>query len=275
MVQHHAAHIAAIAAEHDLDGEVLGLAWDGTGLGHDGAIWGSEGLVLEGQGVARIAHLASFPLPGGDRAAREPRRAALGLLRQMAPEQMQRRARAWFCESELVVLERALAGNVNAPRCSSLGRLFDAVAALLGVRAKCSYEGQAAAELEALAEMASGEDAYPLPLSATQPQVADTAALVGSLLADIDHSVPRERMARRLHFALVEHALEIAECTGLSRVVLSGGCFQNRLLARHIRRRLEQAGFAVYSAGEVPCNDGGIAVGQIALASKAEQAPCA
>jgi hydrogenase maturation protein HypF len=267
-VQHHAAHVASVAAEHGLDGPLLGFAWDGAGLGADGTIWGGEALVLDGRRTCRVAHLASFPLPGGDRAAREPRRSAAGLLWQMAREDFERRAGAWFSPEELGVLDAALARGVNAPHCSSVGRWFDAVAALLGLRAHCSYEGQAAMELEFLAEtVASDGTSYPLPLTGIEPYVADARALLRALLDDVDAGVARARIARRFHDTLALHAVAVARKTGLSTIALSGGCFQNAVLARRLRAELEALGFAVHSGQAVPCNDGGIALGQIALSS--------
>jgi hydrogenase maturation protein HypF len=268
-VQHHAAHVASACAEHGLSGSVLGFAWDGSGLGSDGTIWGGEALVVGGGRVERVAHLAPFPLPGGDRAAREPRRSALGLLWRTARDEFRRRGPAWFGERELGLFERALGRGLGAPPCSSVGRLFDAVAALLAVRSVCTFEGQAAIELEALAESAAGEQgAYRLPLSTATPAVADTGVLVRALLGELELGVPSAVIARRFHLAIVAHAVEVAERAGLRRVALSGGCFQNELLARELGARLGALGFEVYSGRGVPCNDGGIAVGQVAFASE-------
>jgi hydrogenase maturation protein HypF len=269
-VQHHAAHVAAACAEHALAGPVLGLAWDGTGLGDDGTIWGSESLVLDGALVTRAAHLAPIPLLGGDRAAREPWRSALGALWLLGEEVFERRAGAWLSASDLRVVRRALERGLNVVPCTSIGRLFDAVAALLGIRDRCGFEGQAAMELEYLAETSQEDGAYALPLSESDPRVADTASLLRSVLEDLDRGSARALIARRFHGALAAHACDVAQAVGLERVVLSGGCFQNGLLARSVRGRLEDLGFRLHTAQGVPCNDGGISVGQALMASRCE-----
>ena len=270
-IQHHAAHVAAVRVEHGLGGALLGFAWDGTGLGTDGSIWGGEALLLDGAQFERVSQLAAFPLPGGERAAREPRRSAAGWLWAACRKQFERRAEPWFSDTELRVVGAALAGGVNCPRCSSLGRLFDAVAALLGLHERCSFEGQAAMQLEFLAASVDECGAYPLPVSTSG--VADTGALLGALLEDLDAGVARARIARRFHGAMIDYAAEVARRVGLPDIVIAGGCFQNALLARGVRERLEQLSFRVHSARKVPCNDGGIAVGQISLASELDTGP--
>ncbi len=152
-VQHHHAHVAACMAEHGLEGPVLGLSWDGTGYGPDGTIWGGEALLCRGADYHRVAHLRTFPLPGGDRAARQPRRAALGLLYEiMGPQAFELLPRDWFSESEQRAFAAMLARGLNCPRTSSMGRLFDAIAALCGLGQEMTFEGQAAMKLEFAAE---------------------------------------------------------------------------------------------------------------------------
>ena len=163
-VQHHHAHVAACMAEHGLPGPVLGFSWDGTGYGPDGTFWGGEALVCEGAEYHRAAHLRTFALPGGDRAAREPRRSALGLLFEMFGERAKEYAAAWFRPSEIDTLLSILTHGVNSPRTSSMGRLFDGVAALCGLPPVISFEGQAAMALEFAADEQE-ESAYPLPIS--------------------------------------------------------------------------------------------------------------
>lgn len=272
-IQHHAAHVASVCAEHGLAGRVLGFAWDGAGLGTDGTIWGGESLVLDGSRVERLAHLRPFPLAGGDRASREPRRSAAGLLWLTARDEYEKLGSAWFTPNELGIFDRAFSRGVNTPACSSLGRLFDAVAALLGLRTACSFEGQAAMELEFLAE-SEGADAgtYPLPLSADPPFVADTGVLIRAILGDLERGTPASRVARRFHAALVEHAVEVARRVDLERIVLSGGCFQNALLSGMLRTRLEACGFRVFAGRQVPCNDAGISAGQATLAARLVEA---
>jgi hydrogenase maturation protein HypF len=236
-VQHHVAHVAAVIAEHGIEGPVLGFAWDGIGLGEDGRWWGGEAFVLDGPRATRVAHLRPFSLPGGIQAIREPRRAALGL-RVAAGEE------TW---------------PVEAPETTSVGRLFDAVAALAGVRQIASFEAQAAMELEALALDAGPVDGYPMP-------VHDGVIDWGPMLAALDRD-PR-LVAARFHEGLAGAAETIASTVGQHTVVLSGGCFQNTILARRVRERLERRGHRVYSPAEVPPGDGGLSLGQALIAAR-------
>lgn len=256
-VQHHHAHVAAVLAEHGQDGPVLGLAWDGSGYGLDGTVWGGEALVVDGAQFRRAGHLAPFPLPGGERAVREPRRSALGLC--LAALGTPGPAAGAFPPRELDLLERAARTGLNAPRCTSVGRLFDAVASLTGIHAGPGFEGQAAMALEFQARAAQGAGAYPLPLVAGQ---ADLAPLVRALCQDLRQGAPRPAMAYRFHAALADLALAFAEAAGLERVVLSGGCFQNQLLAGLCQRRLAARGFQVLRPERYPANDGGLSLGQ-------------
>ena len=268
-VQHHHAHIAACIAEHDLREPVLGLAWDGTGFGADGTSWGGEALVCRGASFERAAHLRCFPLPGGDRAAREPRRAALGLLYAVGGEGLARaEGRRFFAERELETLLRALHSGVNTPQTSSVGRLFDAVAALLDMRSVVSFEGQAAMDLEFAAEGSRDDASYPSGLRAGLPAVIDVAALVCAVLEDRRRGVTPSIIARRFHNTLIDAGVAIAARVGLPDIVLSGGCFQNVQLATGLAHALERRGHRVHEAWRVPPNDGGIALGQVYVAAQ-------
>jgi len=272
-VQHHHAHVAACMAEHRLAGPVLGFSWDGTGYGPDGTVWGGEALECDGAGgFRRFAHLRTFPLPGGDRAVREPRRSALGLLFEMLGDEAADIGGQWFSSAELdtlfVLMERAL----HTPRTSSMGRLFDAVAALCGFSARMSFEGQAAMQLEFAADLRV-DDAYPLPLveppdSEGAPLVADWEPLVRAVLSDRASREPVGRTGARFHNALAHLAVSVAQRWGGRQVVLTGGCFQNAILAERVRGRLLQSGFDVYTHREVPPGDGGIALGQLWVAAE-------
>lgn len=268
-VQHHHAHIAAVLAEQPVEGPVLGLAWDGTGLGSDGTIWGGEALLVHGAVFTRVGQIRGVALPGGDRAAREPTRAALGLLWLTHPTLAADFAHQKFGAESGALLIRALEQQINTPVVSSVGRLFDAVAALLDLRRACSYEGQAALELEALAEDSPAEQGYPFPLSETSPYVADPAPLVEALLADRRQGVSRARIAARFQASLVELGVALALRIETPVVVLGGGCFQNRYLKRRLSERLLEIGRRVLTAQKVPTNDGGIALGQAWIASQA------
>ena len=262
-------------AEHALAGPVLGLAWDGTGYGTDGSVWGGEALICQLAGFTRAAHLRTFALPGGDRAAGQPRCSALGLLYEISGQHAAQYAADWFSDAELKTLLSLLSRAVRAPRTSSMGRLFDAIAALCGLPAVITFEGQAAMALQFAADT-DLVDAYPLPLSDAVPAVADWEGLVRAVLADVAAGEPVGRISGRFHNALAEMALAVAQRCGCKHVVLTGGCFQNALLTDRVRSRLLESGFSVYAHRAVPPNDGGIALGQVAIAASQvkEQEAC-
>jgi hydrogenase maturation protein HypF len=267
-VQHHHAHVAACMAEHGLSGPILGLAWDGVGLGTDGTIWGGEALVVQGRTFRRAAHLRSFSLPGGERAVREPRRAALGLLYEIFGTEALQYVGSDFPAADIRVLFGMLQRRVNAPRTTSMGRLFDAVAALTGIRARAGFEGQAAMALEFAADNVHDAAAYPFPLDDGEPARADWEPLVRAVLSDCRRGTPRACISARFHNAVAGLAGDIAARVGLPRVVLSGGCFQNLRLARTVHARLVERGFEVYAPARYPPNDGGLSLGQAWVAAQ-------
>lgn len=254
-VQHHHAHVASALAEHDLHLPVLGFAWDGTGLGPDGTLWGGEALRVDEAGFERAASLRPFRLPGGDAAARDPRRAALGVLHAIDPALAEARAFGWYPAAHAKVLLGMLETGAHARVTTSAGRLFDAFSALLGLCERSSFEGQAALALELAAERADGACAYAMPLVGG---VVDWEPAVRAALAEADASVA----AARVHAALIESTAVVAESVGREHVVLSGGCFQNALLLDGAHRLLGQRGFRVLFPERVPVNDGGVSVGQ-------------
>lgn len=267
-VQHHHAHIAACMAEHGLNGPVIGVAFDGTGYGEDGAIWGGEFLVAEYKSYQRAAHLEYFPLPGGDAAIKRPARTALALLWSLGLD--------WdenippvrdFCAEDLVTLRIQLEKEINTPMTSSMGRLFDAAAALAGVRQKVNYEGQAAIEFEALADEAEA-GAYTFGVESDQVEVG---SVVEALVRDVMAGVPIQKISARFHNGLAESVWEtvkrISTETGIRLVVLSGGVWQNTTLLRKTLRLLWDEGFIVYIHREVPTNDGGLSLGQAVIAA--------
>jgi hydrogenase maturation protein HypF len=265
-VQHHHAHGAACLAELGLPGPALALAWDGTGHGTDGTVWGGEALALEGPRFRRTGHLRTFPLPGGDRAVREPRRSALGLCWSLFGDGAA--AEGMFTAPERELLERMLEGGLHSPLTSSLGRLFDAVAALTGLRTDAGFEGQAAMAVEFAAAASSGEGAYGFDLV---DGVADPAPMVAELLADRRRGTDPGRMARRFHRGLANLAAAFAEAAALEDVVLTGGCFQNALLADLSARALQARGFRVRRPALFPPNDGGISLGQAWVAAQMDE----
>jgi hydrogenase maturation protein HypF len=265
-VAHHHAHVAACAAEHQLDGPVLGFSFDGTGHGTDGTAWGGEMLLCEGARFDRVAHLRRFAIPGSDRAAREPRRSALGVLFAILGKEALPLAEAWFAPTELETLATLLTRSIHAPPTSSLGRLFDAVACLCGLPPAVSFEGQAAMALEFAADR-DVSDAYPLALGEEKPAVADWEPMIRAVLDDRKAGRPIATISARFHNALAELAVTVARRQDCRQVALSGGCFQNELLSQRVRTRLLQAGFSVYTHRMVPPGDGGLALGQVAIAA--------
>ena len=274
-VQHHVAHVTACLAEHGLGLPALGIAWDGTGSGPDGTVWGGEFLHVTDAGWRRIACLRPFRLPGGEAAVREPRRAALGLLHEVMGEAgFERRDLApvaAFEPAELRVLRTMIARGVNAPVTSSAGRLFDGVAALCGLCQVGSYEGQAAAGLEAAAARRPDGKAYPFPLregedGATCMEV-DWRPAIAALVGDIEAGVAAGVISARFHDGLVRAIVEVARHAGQPVVALTGGCFQNVRLSEAASHALERAGFRPLWHRRVPPNDGGIAFGQAVWAS--------
>lgn len=266
-VQHHHAHVRAAMADNGLTGPVLGVAWDGAGLGPDGTIWGGEFLLVCERGFDRVAYLRPFALPGGDQAAREPRRAALGLLFEMLgdalfdkPELPPLRA---FTALELVNLRTMLGRGLNTPRTSAAGRLFDAVAALLGLRQRSRFEGQAAMDLEFSATGSASDESY--SFTSGDDGVLDWQPMISELLRD--SAVTVDRRAAKFHNTLVAMIVQVAERVGEERVVLTGGCFQNVYLLERTVQSLRTAGFESYWHRQVPPNDGGLALGQLMAAA--------
>ncbi len=269
-VQHHVAHVLACAAENELAPPALGVAWDGTGRGLDGTVWGGEFFLLTESGCKRLAHFRQFRLPGGDRAVKEPRRAALGMLCELlggsaaAPGELP--PVKSFAPADLAALTGMLKNGVNSPLTSSVGRLFDAVSALLGLRQIARFEGQAAMELEFAMDGIKTGEMYPFEIHGGEMLVVDWSPMVKAILADLKNSLPVGLISARFHNALAEVIVAVAGRAGQPQVALSGGCFQNRYLAERTDARLQQEGFRPYWPQRIPPNDGGIALGQIVAA---------
>ncbi|MDH5642360.1 MAG: carbamoyltransferase HypF, partial [Nitrospira sp.] len=277
-VQHHHAHVASCMAEHGLDGEVLGVAWDGAGYGADGQVWGGEFLVAGYRGCSRFAHLRPFRLPGGESAMREPRRSAAAVLWEIMGEQMPAyQLPTWEAASdERERIAALLRSGTASPWTTSMGRLFDAVASLMGLCHRASFEGQAAMAVESAAERAQADRrnvaaGYSMDLleheASEGSRIVDWRSTVSAMLEDLGKSVTSEQIAIRFHGGLADGIVRVAQAAGLPRVVLTGGCFQNGLLLSLARQRLEGAGFAVYSHSLVPPNDGGLSLGQAVVAA--------
>ena len=274
-VQHHHAHVLSCVAEHGCIEPVLGVAFDGAGLGDDGAIWGGEFLVVEGTTCHRAAHLAYVPLPGGDVAAREPWRMALSHLWTACGSDIESAGASLACRiapARWSLARQMIAAGINSPMTSSVGRLFDAVAALIGLRDCAGFEGQAAMELEALA---SGDTRrrYRFDLdTASDVWKVDAAPVIRKIARDVADGRSREEISAAFHQAVATMiaavAARIARRTGIRRVALTGGVFQNALLARRAAFALSSADLEVLQHRRVPCNDGGLSLGQALLAMR-------
>jgi len=280
-VQHHHAHIVGCMAEHGLSGQVIGLAMDGTGYGTDGQVWGGEFLTADEASFTRVGHLRYYRLPGGEAAIREPWRIAVSLLFMACGESwpdiaaefglLPQKGDKGRSAGTGAILKRMVETGLNSPWTSSLGRLYDGFAALIGLRALVSFEGQAAMELEASAEKGKAGN---LPYTIAEEEGKLILDFTGAVRAAVDmrrRGAATNDMAAAfqstLPVAFTAMAARIREKTGLNRAVLGGGCFQNRMLLTACRRELSRQGFAVFSHSRIPTNDGGIALGQAVCAA--------
>jgi hydrogenase maturation protein HypF len=275
-VQHHHAHMASCMAEHGLDETVIGVTFDGTGFGTDGAVWGGEFLIGDFLQFHRAAHLRYVGMAGGEQAIRQPWRMAVAHLIDSAIECAPLKDR--LPAVTLKTVERMIERRFNTPLTSSAGRLFDAIAALAGVRDHVSYEGQAAMQLEWLATNVEPDESYPFsmdesPASSDESSlVIDTRPLIRAVAVDVRKGTSAAIIARRFHSALVEliHSVcrKIRSRTGIETVVFSGGVFMNALLSTEANHRLTEDGFRVHRHCLVPPNDGGLSLGQLAVAAR-------
>jgi hydrogenase maturation protein HypF len=276
-VQHHHAHVVSCMAEHSLEGTVIGLALDGSGYGNDGAVWGGEVLVADTAGFRRAGHIAYVPMPGGDAAVRAPWRMAVSYLYQ-AYEDGFRDLRLPMLDGidsrAVQVTVEMIKRRVNSPLTSSLGRLFDGVAAMVGLRGCATFEGQAPMELEAVAGKAvagrSGE--YPCVIARDEKGLwqIDPKPMIQKLAEEVASGTPASRISRRFHATVIsvfrDLCVAVGRETGVDRVVLSGGVFQNAIILGGITRALRKQGFKVFSHRRVPPNDGGLSLGQAVVA---------
>jgi hydrogenase maturation protein HypF len=273
-VQHHHAHIVSCMAENGCEGPVIGVAWDGTGYGNDGRVWGGEFLVASYAAFERLAHLEEVPLPGGVQAIRQPWRVAAVYLHRVYGAEMEALGLDFvhrLDQRRWRVIRQMLARGVNSPLTSSAGRFFDAIAALIGLRDEVQYEAQAAVELEMLADETPVEG-YPFCLHHDgRPMVVETKGIIRGVVDDLLRGAPAPLIAGKFHTTLTEIILivccHIRELTSLRQVALSGGVFQNIRLLTMVVSRLKAHGFEVYTHSQVPPNDGGISLGQAAVAN--------
>jgi hydrogenase maturation protein HypF len=288
-VQHHHAHIVSCMVDNGLESPVIGVAFDGTGLGSDGHIWGGEFVVADYRSIDRMGHLEYLPLPGGDAAIKRPYRTAIGYILSLLGDgvlhavtktegQLQSGLVAGVNPIEIEVIKRQIERRINSPLTSSMGRLFDAVSALIGIRGEIDYEGQAAVELEMAAykeDYVDSEGSYPYRLVEDQKaRIVELGPLLSAIVDDLRQGSSQGTISARFHNTVARLVNEmchlIADRTGVRQVALSGGVFQNRLLVRKMVNLLENGGFEVFTHKQVPCNDGGIALGQAVIANFAE-----
>jgi hydrogenase maturation protein HypF len=260
-------------AEHNLQGTALGVAWDGAGLGDDGTMWGGEFLQVKPGNYHRVAHLRQFRLPGGEAATREPRRSAIGLLwaldGSLSPSRAALTPITESTAEERQVLCRMLDSGLNAPITSSAGRLFDAVAALIGLRQRSNYQGQAAAELEWAINTSETDQRYSFETptnnapTAEKPRVLDWGPMMHELISDIAARTPQSLISAKFHNTLVELIVSVIEWQQIDNVVFGGGCFQNKYLTGRLMQRLLAMGVKPFFPQTIPPNDGGLSLGQI------------
>jgi len=276
-VQHHHAHIVSCLIENGIEGPVIGVAFDGTGYGTDGTIWGGEFLLADWHSFRRAGHLEYVPLPGGAAAIKKPYRMALSYLYTLLGEDFSLAGLplSHLDPVELDLIKQQIKRGINSPLTSSAGRLFDAVSALAGVRGEIDYEAQAAIELEMLAPDeadALGTSSYPFSIVEHQEmQVVKLDKLVSMIVQDIKNQAPVPVISLKFHNTMAQIITKmcqlIAKETGITQVALSGGVFQNRLLLKLATAVLQGEGFRVLTHRLVPCNDGGISLGQAVIAN--------
>jgi hydrogenase maturation protein HypF len=276
-VQHHVAHVMATYAERGLSGTALGFSWDGWGLGDDGTLWGGECFQITDGVAERIGHLRAFQVPGGEVATRDPRRSAAGLLQAFLPDQCEAQLAALdtWREAEWRPLLKMMAANLNAPWTTSIGRLFDGVAALLGLCRRASFEGQAAMLLEAAAASAASapEDTPAVRLTGDgSVTILDPSALLAWMVESKGRGRDAGHLALALHHWLAAAAVAICRRHGAGQFVVGGGVFQNRLLTELLLEKAAAAGIRGHVPETIPVNDGGLSFGQLAASQGAR--PC-
>jgi hydrogenase maturation protein HypF len=266
-VQHHYSHIAACKFENQVEGEALGVSWDGTGYGLDGKVWGGEFFLTDENSFKHFAQFRKFMLPGGEKAIKEPRRSLAGILFEITGasfiNEFSDLIENKFTAAEIGIVLNMLSKKINSPRTSSAGRLFDAVSSLLGICDKSNYEGQAAMMLEYVAD-AKEQGYYQFDVKESHKHIVDWQPIIISIINDLRNDTDISTISAKFHNTLSKVILEITKKSGFNKVVLSGGCFQNALLSERTINLLQKNNYKVYWHQRIPPNDGGIALGQIA-----------
>ena len=266
-VQHHYAHVAACRFENQVEGEALGVSWDGTGYGLDGTVWGGEFFLTDDNSYKHYAHLRKFSLPGGEKAIKEARRSLAGILFEIAGvsfiNEFSDLIENKFTSAEIGILLNMLSKKINSPITSSVGRLFDAVSSLLGICDRTNYEGQAAMMLEFTGDLKEN-GSYPFDIKESDKLIIDWQPFIISMINDLRKDINSSVISAKFHNTLAKVILEVAKKSGMKKVILSGGCFQNALLTERTISLLQENNYKVYWHQRIPPNDGGIALGQIA-----------
>ncbi|MFH1699874.1 MAG: carbamoyltransferase HypF [Candidatus Zixiibacteriota bacterium] len=267
-VQHHYAHLFSCMLDNNLKPPVLGIVWDGTGLGEDNSIWGGEFLAVDDTQIKRMGHLKQFMLPGGDMPAREPRRSAIAILHDIygngAFSLSDCHAIAAFNKDELPIIRKMLRQKINCHLTSSMGRLFDAVSSLLDLCQKSDYEAEAAIALESVIGSLLTEESYDFEVDTIKnTYIVNWHPIIKSVLNDLRDNIKPETISGKFHNTLAEIILTVAKLTGIKQVALTGGCFQNKYLTERAIIRLRQENFKPFRHQRIPTNDGGISAGQI------------
>jgi len=267
-VQHHYAHILSCMAENEVRAPCLGICWDGTGYGIDKTIWGGEFLIIDQFDFSRLACFRRFKLPGGETAVREPRRSAIGALYEIYGtdvfEMMDLPPIMSLSEIENKNIKRMLAQNINSPVTSSAGRLFDAIASICGMRQICTFEGQAAMELEFAIDADCPENSYETAIQQdADPVIIDWSPILEGVVADRRAGIPIGKISAKFHNAMAHAIVAMAKIANIQNVVISGGCFQNRYLSETAVKLLKNAGFIPWWHRRIPPNDGGLSLGQV------------
>ncbi|MFQ6618393.1 MAG: carbamoyltransferase HypF, partial [Fidelibacterota bacterium] len=273
-IQHHHAHIVSCMGEHRMDRKVIGVSFDGTGYGEDGNVWGGEFLMADYSSYRRIAHFKYVPMPGGDAAVKEPYRMALSHLREVFGDELYSLdldVLKRTGEKKVSIIMKMMERNINTFRTSSCGRLFDAVSSLLGIKDVINYEGQAAIELEMIADTSVvGE--YGFDISDGEPFQVDVKELIYGVVKDLQNGVEPSGISAKFHNTIARIIGDVCilsrEITGIETVCLSGGVFQNFLLLKKTLSLLRDSGFSVFYHESVPPNDGGISLGQVLIANE-------
>ena len=270
-VQHHHAHIVSCMAENKIDKKIIGLAFDGTGLGTDNKIWGGEFLICDYENFERVGHLNYVKMPGGEVAVKEPWRMGISYLFKAMAENIDTSIIKDIPEKSISTIISMIKKNINSIETSSMGRLFDAVAAIIGLKNRISYEGEAAINLEAIS--CTNEDGkYTYRIDVVEEKfIINTNDIIKEIMNDIKDKIQINVIAKRFHNTVIDFSIQmcilIRDKYEINAVGLSGGVFQNRIIFEGIYNKLIQCGFEVYTHSDIPCNDGGIALGQLVIAN--------